>query len=142
ATPGGPNGSGFIAFVEDTKFSVDHGFFTNAFSLTITTGTSGATIKYTTDGSTPTLSNGNTYAGLIAINKTTVIRAAAFKTGFQPSNVDTKTYIFLSDVIRQSPNNEVPAGWPSTWGANVVDYGMDPNVVNNALYSGTIINDM
>jgi hypothetical protein len=71
-----------------------------------------------------------------------VIRAAAFKTGFQPSNVDTKTYIFLSDVIRQSPNNEVPAGWPSTWGANVVDYGMDPNVVNNALYSGTIINDM
>ncbi len=142
ATPGGPNGGGFIAFVADTKFSVDHGFFTNAFSLDITTATTGATIKYTTDGSTPSLSNGSTYSGPIAINKTTVIRAAAFKTGFQPSNVDTKTYIFLADVIRQSPNNEVPAGWPSTWGGNVVDYGMDPNVVNNSLYSGTIINDM
>lgn len=142
ATPGAPNGSGFIAFVADTKFSVDRGFFTNAFTVAITTATPGATIRYTTDSSTPTATHGNVYAGPIAISKTTVLRAAAFATGFQPSDVDTQTYIFLSDVIRQSPNGEVPAGWPATWGGNVVDYGMDPNVVNNAAYSGTILSDL
>jgi hypothetical protein len=142
ATPGAPNGSGFIAFVADTKFSVDHGFFSTPFTLEITTATPGATIRYTTDGSTPSLSNGSTYAGPLNINKTTILRAAAFKTGFQPSDVDSKSYIFVADVIRQSPNGETPPDWPSSWGANVVDYGMDPNVVNNAAYSGTITNDM
>ena len=141
-TPAAPNGSGLIAFVADTKFSVDHGFFTNAFTVAITTATSGATIKYTTDGSTPTASHGTTYTGPIPIGKTTVLRAAAFATGFQSSNVDTQTYLFLGDVIRQSPNGAVPPGWPNTWGGNTVDYGMDPNVVDNSLYRGTILNDL
>src|SRR5439155_605638 len=57
-------------------------------------------------------------------------------------NVDTQTYIFLTDVIRQSPDGLPPPGWPDSWGANVVDYGMDPNVVDDPAYSGTIINDL
>ncbi len=141
-SPGAPNGSGFLAFVGDTKFSVDHGFFTNAFALTISSSTPDATIRYTTNGSTPTPSNGAVYTAPLAISKTTVIRAAAFKTGFQPSNVDTKTYIFAADVVRQSLKGEAPPGWPSSWGGNTVDYGMDTNVVNNPLYSGTITNDI
>src|SRR5262249_6873470 len=44
--------------------------------------------------------------------------------------------------LRQSPNGETPPGWPSTWGQNVVDYGMDPDVVNNPIYSGEISNDL
>jgi hypothetical protein len=142
ATPGAPNGSGFIAFVGDTKFSVDRGFYDTAFSLSITTATANATIQYTTDGSEPSLSNGLTYTGPMTISGTTVIRAAAFKSGFQPSNVDTETYIFLNDVILQSQNGAPPPGWPSSWGANEVNYGMDPNVVNAPAYSGTILNDL
>lgn len=141
-TPGAPNGSGFYAFVSDTKFSVDRGFFDAPFSLSITTATANATIRYTTDGSPPTVANGFTYTGPIPISSTTVIRAAAFADGFEPSDVDTQTYIFLTDVIRQSPDGSPPPGWPSSWGANTVDYGMDPNVVDNAAYSGTIINDL
>jgi hypothetical protein len=141
-TPGGPNGAGFIAFVSDTKFSVDRGFFAAPFSLSITTATANATIKYTTDGSTPSLANGSTYVSPIIINATTVIRAAAFKSGFQPSDVDTETYIFVNDVILQSPNGAAPPDWPASWGANVVDYGMDPNVVNDPSYSGEIANDL
>jgi hypothetical protein len=141
-TPGAPNGSGFIAFVGDTKFSVDRGFYDSAFSLSITTATANATIRYTTNGSQPTLANGVTYNGPLTISGTTVVRAAAFKSGFQPSNVDTETYIFLNDVIFQSPNGAPPSGWPGSWGANVVDYGMDPNVVNAPAYSGTIVNDL
>src|SRR6266545_929315 len=141
-TPGAPNGSGFLAFVSDTKFDHDRGFYDAPFSLSITTATANATIIYTSNGSVPSLSNGITYSGPIPISATTVIRAAAFLAGFEPSDVDTQTYVFLSDVIRQSPNGEIPPGWPANWGANVVDYGMDPDVVNNPAYSGTVINDL
>src|SRR5213075_1308625 len=141
-SPGAPNGAGFIAFVADTKFDHDRGFYDAPFDLAITTATTDATIIYTTDGSVPSPSNGTIYTGPLTISGTTVIRAAAFKDGFQPSDVDTQTYIFLTDVILQSPNGETPPGWPGSWGANVVDYGMDPNVVNAPAYSGSIVNDL
>ncbi len=141
-TPGALNNSGFVAFVADTKFSVTRGFYNTPFSLSITSATPNATIIYTTNGSVPSLANGTTYTTPLAISRTTVIRAAAFKDGFEPSNVDTHTYIFASDVVRQSPNGETPTGWPASWGANVVDYGMDPDVVNNAAYSAELTNDL
>src|SRR5437016_8031049 len=97
---------------------------------------------YTTDGSIPTMTNGTTYTGSISIAGTTVLRAAAFKDGFEPSGVYTQTYTFLNDVIRQSPNGETPPGWPDSWGANVVGSGMDANVVDDPGYSGEIINDL
>jgi hypothetical protein len=141
-TPGGLNNSGFVAFVADTKFSVTRGFYNAPFSLSITSATPDVTIIYTADGSTPSLANGTIYTTPLTINRTTVIRAAAFKDGFEPSNVDTHTYIFVGDVIRQSPNGETPPGWPASWGANTVDYGMDPDVVNNPVYSTELTNDL
>jgi hypothetical protein len=142
ASPGAPNGGGFLAFVADTRFDHDRGFYDAAFSLSITTATANATIVYTTDGSAPTLANGTTYSGPIPIGGTTVIRAAAFKDGFAPSPVDTHSFIFPADVIRQSPNGETPPGWPASWGQNVVDYGMDPQVVNDPAYSSEIVSDL
>ncbi|HTL17917.1 MAG TPA: lamin tail domain-containing protein, partial [Patescibacteria group bacterium] len=141
-SPGTLNSGGFEAFVADTKFSVDRGFFTGPFSLSITSATPNATIIYTTDGSTPSEFNGSTLIAPLYIDKTTVIRAAAFKSGFHPSNVDTESYIFPDDVVHQSPNGETPPGWPGSWGANVVDYGMDPDVVNNPAYSSELTNDL
>jgi hypothetical protein len=141
-TPGGLNNSGFIAFVADTKFSPNRGFYDSPFSLSITSATANATIIYTTNGSVPSLTNGTVYSTPLPISRTTVIRAAAFKNGFQPSDMDTESYIFVGDVVRQSPNGETPPGWPASWGANVVDYGMDPDVVNNPLYSIELTNDL
>jgi hypothetical protein len=141
-TPGGINSAGFVAFVADTKFSFNRGFYNAPFSLSITTATASASIIYTSNGSTPSLTNGFTYSGPLAINGTTVIRAAAFKNGFLPSNVDTETYLFTTDIIHQAPTGVAPTGWPASWGGNVVDYGMDPDVVNNALYSSTLTNDL
>jgi len=138
-TPGALNSKGLVAFVADTKFSVDRGFFTNAFSLSITSATPNATIVYTLDGTEPSLTNGTVYSSPLTISKTTVVRAAAFRDGYFPANVDTQTYLFLNDVLQQSPNGETPSGWPSSWGANVVDYGMDPNIVNSPTYSGEMI---
>jgi hypothetical protein len=141
-TPGALNNSGFIAFVADTKFSPDRGFYDSPISLSITSATANARIIYTTNGSVPSLTNGATYATPMPISRTTVIRAAAFKDGFEPSDVDTHSYIFASDVVRQSPNGETPPGWPASWGGNAVDYGMDPDVVNNPAYSAELTNDL
>lgn len=141
-TPGRFNGVGSAAFVADTKFSHDRGFYESPFDLSITTATEGAEIRYTTDGTAPAATTGFLYSGPIRISGTTTLRAAAFKESFEPSNTDTQTYLFLDDVIRQSPTGAPPTGWPSSWGANVVDYGMDPDVVNDPLYSGTIKEDL
>ncbi|HEV8542937.1 MAG TPA: lamin tail domain-containing protein [Verrucomicrobiae bacterium] len=141
-TPGAVNGGGVVDFVADTKFSQDRGFFDAPFDVVITTATPGATIRYTTNGLAPSATTGLVYSGPLHIASTTTIRTAAFKTGFQPSDVDTQTYIFLDDVIHQAPTGAAPPGWPASWGANSVDYGMDPDVVNNPKYSGTIKDDL
>jgi hypothetical protein len=110
-TPGDANSPGLVEAVEDASFSANRGFITDPFSLTITTATPGATIVYTTDGSEPTLANGTQVLPTVAdqlpvatleIAATTTLRVAAFKEGLLPSNVDTQTYIFVSDVLDQS----------------------------------------
>lgn len=133
-TPGTINGAySLLGKVADTQFSHKRGFYTAPFNLTISTLSAGATIRYTTDGSTPTATTGNVYSAPIAIAATTVIRAAAFQTGYEPTDVDTQTYIFLDDVITQSATGTPPPGWPATSGtAQVLDYGMDPDIVNHA----------
>ncbi len=141
-TPGTENSGGVANFVADTKFDHHRGFFDAPFDLTITCATPGATIRYTTNGVPPTATSGLVYSAPVTIRGTTVLRAAAFKDGLQPSNVDTQTYLFLDDVLQQSSNGKAPPGWPTSWGANVVDYGMDPEVVTNALYKNEIRADL
>ncbi len=138
-TPRAANGAGFADFVADTKFSHNRGFYTQPFDLVITCGTAGATIRYTTNGSPPSVNTGFVYSGPISIPGTRVIRAAAFKTGFQPSGIDTQTYLFAEDIFKQSPTGQAPPGWPTSWGANVVNYGMDPDIVNSATYKNELV---
>jgi len=83
-SPGALNTSGFFAFVADTRFSHDRGFYETNFSLSITSATPGVTIRYTTNGTVPSLTNGYTYTGSLPISGTTVLRAAGFKDGYQP----------------------------------------------------------
>ena len=90
-----------MGFVKDTKFSVDRGFFTEPFMLQISTDTEGAAIRYTTNGAEPTESAGKIYKGPIQLSKTTMIRAAAFKTNHFATNIDTHTYLFLNDIYNQ-----------------------------------------
>jgi hypothetical protein len=79
--------------------------------------------------------------GPIDISQTTVLRAAAFKTDLVPTNIDTQTYLFLDDVIKQSPNGQVPSGWPSS-GVNgqELNYGMDPEIVGGRHSEQEVIN--
>ena len=60
--------------------------FTVNSTVTMACGTSGATIRYTTDGSAPTLLNGSDYSLGLVITDTASYRVVAFKTGMLPSN--------------------------------------------------------
>ncbi len=60
--------------VSDTKFSVDREHFTEPFQLEITSATDGATIRYTTDGSVPSLFGGQTYKEPITIERLSFAR--------------------------------------------------------------------
>ncbi|MDG2125212.1 MAG: chitobiase/beta-hexosaminidase C-terminal domain-containing protein, partial [Verrucomicrobiales bacterium] len=113
ASPGAFNGETFEGFVRDTKFDVGRGFYEEPFDVTITTETEGATIRYTTDGSDPTATGGTEYSGPVRVSRTTVLRAAAFKEGFDPTNTDTQTYLFLDDILTQNANGSAPPNWPS-----------------------------
>ncbi|MGJ8725945.1 MAG: lamin tail domain-containing protein [Roseibacillus sp.] len=128
-TPNSTNGAVLQGFVEDTTFDIDRGFFTSPFNLTISSATTDAQIRYTTDGSEPTITNGLDYTGPVNISATTTIRAAAFKTDFVETNVDTHTYFFLEDIRTQFPDGAAPTGWPSSSvNGQVFDYGMDPDI--------------
>ncbi len=134
-TPGAGNGSGFEGLVADTKFSVDRGYKDEPISVAITTATPGAKIYWTTNGSEPQIGSGTLYTTPIAINGTTLLRAAAFLDNHIPSDVDTHSYIYLLQVLQQPA---VIASYPTTWQASFpADYGMDPNIVGHSKYGLT-----
>ncbi|MHC4387740.1 MAG: lamin tail domain-containing protein, partial [Planctomycetota bacterium] len=119
-TPEAENEGAYLGEVADTKFSHDRGFYESAFNLSITCNTGGADIHYTLDGNEPSeFDVGSTYVytSPISINQTTTVRAAAFKPGYLPTNVDTQTYIFLNDVLNQP---YIDQGVVATYGASVV----------------------
>ena len=123
-----PSSQGKVA---DTRFDPDRGFYDAPFLVAVTSATPGASIRYTTNGSTPTSTSGTLYTGPIPISRTTTLRAVAFKTGLDPTNVDTQTYLFVNDIITQT--SSAPPGWPSSSvNGQVYRYGMNSGVVNNA----------
>ena len=138
-TPGYANGGGILGLVGDTHFSVDRGLYGDPFQVAVTSDTPGATIRYTTDGSEPTETHGQLYGGPIDVTTTTTLRAAAFLPGYQPSNVDTQTYLFPGHVAAQTTT---PAGYPAGWDTIAADYEVDPDVTNNPLYAGTFEDDL
>ncbi|MEI6520795.1 MAG: chitobiase/beta-hexosaminidase C-terminal domain-containing protein, partial [bacterium] len=67
------------------------GTFTSATQVTISCTTTGATIFYTTDGSTPVTSS-TQYTGPITISSTSTIKAIAYRSGYTLSDVATGSY--------------------------------------------------
>ena len=146
-TPGGMNSApldGFVTtptFVGGSNLFHGRGYYDAAFRVNLSTATPGATLVYTTNGSTPTLDNGTvvvsptpqqTPSVLIDIPTTTTLRAAAFKSGFVPSSTITESYLFVdgagSNGVLHQP--DAPPGFPTVgWGTPKPDYGVDPDVV-------------
>jgi hypothetical protein len=134
-TPRAPNGnSTIVGLIPKLKPSVKRGTFDAPFALVITNEVPGLTIRYTIDGSEPTLTNGFTYSSSLSITGTTVLRAVGFRANYLPSETLTESYIFLDQVLRQ-PNN--PPGFPvgpTVQGGYPSDYEMDPEIVDAPAY--------
>lgn len=122
----------------DVRFSQPHGFYTTPFDLELRLGATPGEIRYTLDGSAPGPDHGTVYQRPIPIRTTTVVRAAVIGAGGARTRPQTQTYLFTADIIRQSADGLPPEGWPYVWGENVVDYGMDPDVVNDPKYRNAI----
>jgi len=136
-TPGAANlGSPQQGFLVDTSFAPDRGFYTEPITVTIGSTPGGEDIYYTTDGTEPSPTNGTLYTGGIPVSTTTILRAAAFRDNFIPTNVDTQSYIFLADVLTQ-PNTQPNTA--TTWAGHPADYEMDPEIVNDPAYADELI---
>lgn len=116
-----------INLIVETKasaptFSPASGSYTGAQSITISTSTSGASIRYTTDGSTPSKTNGTVYSSPITLSATTTLNAIAYESGYVDSSITNATYTISG--------NTLPANWYDA------DVGV-PGLAGSASYSGT-----
>ena len=131
------------------EFSVQSGFFSDPFTLVLLTSDPSHTITYTLDGSNPQVSltsftadqpvtiqvDPESTAGRPAA-PSVIVRASASMPGFKPAIPASRTYIFTEKVKRQSWPGDP---WP-VWSVNgqLIDLDMDPEVVNDPLYSAQI----
>jgi len=108
-TPGKENSVALIGKVDAPDFDNQGGFYDGPVTVTLTTQTPGASIRYTTDGTEPTLENGSDYTiplslSIVTNRKGHVIRARAFLEGYIHSNVKTHTFLIEQDArLRTSP---------------------------------------
>ena len=80
-------------------FSVPSGTYTSVQTVAISDATAGATIFFTTDGSTPTTAS-TQYSGTISVKATETLKAIATATGFSNSAVASTSYtINLPDFL-------------------------------------------
>ena len=85
--------------VANPTFSPAGGSYTSTQSVTIASTTSGASIRYTLDGTNPTSSVGTLYSVPVAITTTgTVLKAIAYKSGMSDSAVTSATYTLTAPV--------------------------------------------
>jgi hypothetical protein len=154
-TPGSENRSQFLGYVDAPDFSHERGYYENGFVLSLSCPTEGATIRYTTDGSEPTLADGMTYTAPINIPASTspigrCIRAAAFKPGYRSSKTRSKTYLLKANAAMKGLPAICLTGSPTqtfynpdgimaivggAWG-NSGWYKINPDDYNNVLGQG------
>jgi hypothetical protein len=89
--PGGAQGASCTTTPATPTFSPAAGTYTGPQKVTISTTTSGATIYYTTNGTTPTTSS-TVYKGPITVSKTETVKAISFFSGWTSSSVGSAAY--------------------------------------------------
>ena len=78
--------------VGSPSISPNGGTFITSQNVTISCATTGATIKYTTDDSTPSATNGTLYSGAITVSTSLALKAIAYKTGMTDSDISSITF--------------------------------------------------
>jgi regulation of enolase protein 1 (concanavalin A-like superfamily) len=145
---GSQQGSGLPPPVAPPVFNPSAGTYTSAQTVTISTTTSGASIRYTLDGSTPSETAGTLYSGPVTVSSTTTINAIAYKSGMTDSTVASAAYTIAASVVM--PTFNPPAGTYSsaqtvtisttTSGASIryTTDGSTPSETAGTLYNGPV----
>jgi hypothetical protein len=115
----GPS-AGLTVQTSAPSFNPPGGQFASAQQVTITTATAGATIRYTTDGSDPSRTNGTVYAGPVTLASSATLKAIAYKDGETDSAITSDSYVigrffFEAEALTRTstpgvataPNNDV-----------------------------------
>ncbi|HTB80693.1 MAG TPA: chitobiase/beta-hexosaminidase C-terminal domain-containing protein [Opitutaceae bacterium] len=131
-------------------FSPAAGTYSNAQNVAITSTTSGASIRYTTDGSTPSETAGTFYSGPVNISSSATLKAIAYEAGFTDSAVTSGTYTINVTVPQAAAPTFSPAAGTYTSGQSVtissatsgasIRYttdGSTPTETNGTIYSNT-----
>lgn len=105
AIDGAPAPEPFI--VAAPAFSPAGGTYSAGQTVTITSATSGATIRYTTDGSTPTATTGTLYTAPISISAAATLKAIAYA-GSPDAPVNVGSYAVAAAIV--DPNYTGSAG--------------------------------
>lgn len=78
--------------VKQPEIDLKAGKYEGEQTVKVTTATEGAKIYYTTDGSTPSATNGTLYEGEIKLSKSCILKVIAVKEGMEDSEVSSRTY--------------------------------------------------
>ena len=136
------------SIVATPTFSPAAGAYASPQSVTISTTTSGASIRYTTDGSTPTSTVGTLYSTPVSVSSSATIKAIAYKAGMSDSAVASATYTISPTVA--APTFSPSAGTytstqsvtisTTTSGASIryTTNGSTPSSTVGTVYSGAI----
>ncbi len=81
-----------IPWVSTPSISPDGGTFTGSTQVSLYCSTSGATIRYTTNGATPT-SSSTLYTGSFTVSSSRTVKARGFKSGYTDSNVASASFV-------------------------------------------------
>lgn len=89
--------------------------------ITLSCDTDGATIKYTTDGSEPSTSNGTTYSSTIAVDPSDdyTLKVKAFKSGMKPSELATMAIVYDDGSSVVDPSFSLANTSPVEYTSNV-----------------------
>ncbi len=126
STPGKANTNGYAGFSDEPRFSVSGGIHSKEITLSLD-APSNASIRYTLDGSVPTL-NSQVYSAPISIKKTTVVRARTFQDGLLASPTATHTYIINENHVLPvvSVSTDPKNLWDRETGIYVMGDGANP----------------
>lgn len=146
-------GTGSMVWISDApKCNPGPGVYAMPVTVTLWTlgnsGTPVSTIRYTTDGSTPTETNGTPYTGPFTISTSTTIKAIAFYRGSQPSGVATWRYTITGVPIAPPVFGTAPGAYetaqrltlsaPPGAAIRYTTDGSTPTGTDGILYTGPI----
>jgi len=101
-TPGRPNvAASHEGWVQAPDWSHPRGFHDKPFRLVLTAPNTNATILYSTNGTEPSL----VYSNGLDVARTMSVRARAVRPGARPSPVQTRTFVFIDDVVASPSMN-------------------------------------